>query len=98
MRRGETRIAELAPLGGADQLAAAVLAAVSTAEIVSRIPDEADTTTRLLAALSGRELLLVLDNCEHLVDAAARLAHDPAGARPGPADPRDQPGAARRAG
>jgi len=74
VRRGETRIAELAPLGGADQLAAAVLAAVSTAEIVSRIPDEADTTTRLLAALSGREQLLVLDNCEHLVDAAAHLA------------------------
>ena len=53
VRRGETRIAELAPLGGADQLAAAVLAAVSTAEIVSRIPDEADTTTRLLAALAA---------------------------------------------
>ena len=73
VRRGETRIAELAPLGGADQLAATVLAAVSTTEIVSRIPDEADTTTRLLAALAGRELLLVLDNCEHLVDAAAHL-------------------------
>ncbi len=73
MRRGETRIAELAPLGGADQLAATVLAAVSTTEIVSRIPDEADTATRLLAALAGRELLLVLDNCEHLVDAAAHL-------------------------
>jgi hypothetical protein len=38
VRRGETRIAELAPLGGADQLAAAVLAAVSTAEIVSGSP------------------------------------------------------------
>ena len=74
VRRGETRIAELAPLGGADQLAATVLAAVSTTEIVSRIPDEADTATRLLAALAGRELLLVLDNCEHLVDAAAHLA------------------------
>ena len=73
VRRGETRIAELAPLGGADQLAATVLAAVSTTEIVSRIPDEADTATRLLAALAGRELLLVLDNCEHLVDAAAHL-------------------------
>ena len=73
VRRGETRVAELAPLGAADQLAATVLAAVSTTEIVSRIPDEADTTTRLLAALSGRDLLLVLDNCEHLVDAAAHF-------------------------
>ena len=73
VRRGETRIAELAPLGGVDQLAATVLAAASTTEIVSRIPDEADTTTRLLAALAGRDLLLVLDNCEHLVDATAHL-------------------------
>ena len=73
VRRGETRVAELAPLGAADQLAATVLAAVSTTEIVSRIPDEADTTTRLLAALSGRDMLLVLDNCEHLVDAAAHF-------------------------
>jgi predicted ATPase/DNA-binding SARP family transcriptional activator len=72
-RPGESRIAELAPLGGADQLASTVLDAVSTAEIVARIPVEADTTTRLLTALADRELLLVLDNCEHLVDAAAHL-------------------------
>jgi predicted ATPase/DNA-binding SARP family transcriptional activator len=31
---------------------------------------------RLLAYLSHRELLLVLDNCEHVVDAAARLVDD----------------------
>ncbi|MDT0349486.1 AfsR/SARP family transcriptional regulator [Pseudonocardia charpentierae] len=72
-RPGESRIAELAPLGGADQLASTVLDAVSTAEIVARIPVGADTTTRLLTALADRELLLVLDNCEHLVDAAAHL-------------------------
>ena len=40
---------------------------------MARIPVEADTTTRLLTALADRELLLVLDNCEHLVDAAAHL-------------------------
>ena len=71
---GEARIAELTPLGSADQLTSAVLTAVGTAEIVARIPDDAGTTARLVAALAGRELLLVLDNCEHLVDAAARLA------------------------
>ncbi|WP_405726210.1 tetratricopeptide repeat protein [Streptomyces sp. NBC_01537] len=33
-----------------------------------------DPLARLLAALADRELLLVLDNCEHLVSDAARLA------------------------
>jgi non-specific serine/threonine protein kinase len=32
-----------------------------------------DTATALGAALSSRKVLLVLDNCEHLVDAVARL-------------------------
>lgn len=82
-QHGEVRVAELAPLGDADELAAAVLAAVRPAEIVTRAPDEADLVDRLLAALAGRNLLLVLDNCEHLVDAVARLAHTLLTRRPG---------------
>ncbi|MFD8542970.1 BTAD domain-containing putative transcriptional regulator [Streptomyces sp. NPDC059649] len=35
---------------------------------------ERDPLDRLLAALSGRALLLVLDNCEHLVEEVAALA------------------------
>ena len=35
---------------------------------------EADALERLVAALAGRRALLVLDNCEHLVGAAATLA------------------------
>jgi predicted ATPase len=35
---------------------------------------EADALDRLVAALAGRRALLVLDNCEHLVAAAATLA------------------------
>ncbi len=66
-------VVELAPVGAPDRLVATVLDAVSSAEIVARIPDEVDVATRLLDALADRELLLVLDNCEHLVDAAARL-------------------------
>ncbi len=34
----------------------------------------ADPRRRVTAALTGRTLLLVLDNCEHVVDAAAELA------------------------
>ncbi len=33
-----------------------------------------DATQRLIQALAGRRILLVLDNCEHMVEAAARLA------------------------
>ncbi|MFD5430527.1 AAA family ATPase, partial [Streptomyces sp. NPDC127084] len=31
---------------------------------------------RIALRLAGRRMLLVLDNCEHLVEACARLAHD----------------------
>jgi len=37
---------------------------------------------RALSALAGRDALLVMDNCEHLVDAAAVIAHDLLGALP----------------
>lgn len=35
-----------------------------------------DPVNRLVAALSGARALLVLDNCEHVIDAAARLIDD----------------------
>jgi predicted ATPase/DNA-binding SARP family transcriptional activator len=38
---------------------------------------------RLVAALSERRVLLVLDNCEHVVDDAARLVHRLLGSCPG---------------
>ncbi|MGW2963605.1 AfsR/SARP family transcriptional regulator [Streptomyces sp. NPDC001220] len=63
---------ELAPLGDGSQIPYAVLTALGVREGL-RSP-VADTTDRLLAALEERELLLVLDNCEHLVDAAASVA------------------------
>jgi predicted ATPase/DNA-binding SARP family transcriptional activator len=37
----------------------------------------------LASQLAGRQLLIVLDNCEHLLDACARLAHDLLGDCPG---------------
>ncbi|MEU5990626.1 BTAD domain-containing putative transcriptional regulator [Spirillospora sp. NPDC047418] len=41
-----------------------------------------DGTHRLVEALSADETLIVLDNCEHVVDAAARLADELLGACP----------------
>lgn len=58
-------------------LAAFVLPAVAHAAGVfdaSAAGDEVETERRMLDALAGRELLLVLDNCEHLITEVARLA------------------------
>ncbi|QYN38632.1 AAA family ATPase [Pseudonocardia sp. DSM 110487] len=75
-RADEYRVAELAALTDAHQLPAAVLAAAGEPELVVRSAEapEPDTTARLVAALTGRRIVLVLDNCEHLVDAVAALA------------------------
>jgi predicted ATPase/DNA-binding SARP family transcriptional activator len=64
------RFCELAPVAEP----AAVAPAVATALGVAR-PGRGTAEDGVVAALRGRCLLLVLDNCEHLVDAAGRLAH-----------------------
>ncbi|WP_214408182.1 ATP-binding protein, partial [Pseudonocardia lacus] len=68
-------VAELAALTAPDQLPAALLSAAGRAALVRVQPEETapDTMERLLAALGGPRAVLVLDNCEHLVDGAARL-------------------------
>ncbi len=62
-------LVELAPLADPDLLAQHVLAAVGLREEPGQTP--AGTLT---AHLRGRDVLLVLDNCEHLVGPAATLA------------------------
>ncbi|WP_328550938.1 BTAD domain-containing putative transcriptional regulator [Streptomyces sp. NBC_00366] len=72
---------ELAPLTDGTQIPYAVLTALGVRDGL-RTP-AGDGTGRLLAALEDRELLLVLDNCEHLVEEAARIAPLLLGACPG---------------
>jgi predicted ATPase/DNA-binding SARP family transcriptional activator len=70
-------LVELAPVNDPKDVPAAVLGALSAREmnvLDPRLTPERDPLSRLVDLLSGRRLLLVLDNCEHLVDAAARLA------------------------
>ncbi|BAU84852.1 signal transduction response regulator protein [Streptomyces laurentii] len=72
-------IAELAPLDDPDAVPGAVLSALGLREtnlITTRdgVPLQDDPTARLVDHLADRPLLLVLDNCEHVVDAAAALA------------------------
>ncbi|MFB7852976.1 hypothetical protein ACFC34_39010 [Streptomyces sp. NPDC056053] len=63
-------VAELADLRDPELLATGVLGALDVAR-----PGHpgADATAALVARLGERRVLLVLDNCEHLVDACARL-------------------------
>ncbi|WP_224392345.1 BTAD domain-containing putative transcriptional regulator [Pseudonocardia sp. ICBG1293] len=76
-------VAELAALTGGDQVAPAVLHAVGGPELAVGERGGPDARTRLRTALAGRELLLVLDNCEHLVGDVADLVHDLLGTEPG---------------
>ncbi|MCQ8194106.1 AfsR/SARP family transcriptional regulator [Streptomyces rugosispiralis] len=75
-------IAELAPLDQPSAVPGAVLSAVGRRETMllasgleSRTtgPDGGDPTSRLVEYCADRRLLLLLDNCEHVIDTAARL-------------------------
>lgn len=66
---------ELAPLRDGAGLPQALLAALGLRENGLRMDGAATTPVdRLIAALSDQVLLLVMDNCEHVVDEVARLA------------------------
>jgi predicted ATPase/DNA-binding SARP family transcriptional activator len=79
------RMVELAPLSDPVNVPRAVLAAIGAREVglIDRGGRATDPLERLCRALGGKDLLLVLDNCEHLVDAAARLADAVLAACPG---------------
>ena len=76
-------LAELAPVTAAADVPSAVLDALGMrdAALVDRANTRAsarahDATSRLVDAFSGRAAVLILDNCEHVIDAAAHLADE----------------------
>ncbi|MFI9809048.1 BTAD domain-containing putative transcriptional regulator, partial [Streptomyces sp. NPDC052301] len=73
---GEVCFAELGPLHDPRLLPQTLLGALGLRERGLHAGDAGGqgARDRLIAALSGRTLLLVLDNCEHLVEEAAVLA------------------------
>ncbi|MFI6299623.1 BTAD domain-containing putative transcriptional regulator [Nonomuraea sp. NPDC050790] len=75
---GDVCFVELAPVTDASDLVRAVLAALGIRDAAVAGPGRPAPAPRerLVAALADRKLLLVLDNCEHLVAAAAELADD----------------------
>ncbi|WP_285706082.1 BTAD domain-containing putative transcriptional regulator [Microtetraspora sp. NBRC 16547] len=71
----DVRFVELAPLRDGAALPHAVLRALGLRESALLAPPSGtEPLPRLVAALADRRLLLVLDNCEHIVEAAAALA------------------------
>jgi predicted ATPase len=64
-------LAELAPLSDPALLPRTVAASMDVPEQVGRPPEDV-----LANYFENKNLLLVLDNCEHLVDAVARLVDD----------------------
>ncbi|MET8161188.1 BTAD domain-containing putative transcriptional regulator [Sphaerisporangium sp. NPDC005289] len=75
-------LAELAPVRDPEDVPRAVLAALGLRD-TGRAPmraqapvpfETADLTATVVAALGPGERLIILDNCEHVVEAAARLA------------------------
>ncbi|GAB3680036.1 hypothetical protein GCM10027589_50240 [Actinocorallia lasiicapitis] len=76
-------VVELAPVTDPDEVPQAVLTGLGLREIgltaaagitLPAAAGRADSLERLGLILRGKRLLLVLDNCEHLVDAVAELA------------------------
>ncbi len=77
-------LVELAPVRAPAEVPAAVLEALRPARMRLDTLAPHDPLDRLLAALGGAgALLLLLDNCEHLVAASAHLAEQVLGACPG---------------
>ena len=80
--KGEVCFVDLAPIAGdahdvAGPVAPAVIEALGLREtgLFTQPPEQSpDPVGRLVTALAERRILLVLDNCEHVVDNAARLA------------------------
>ncbi|WP_039796439.1 BTAD domain-containing putative transcriptional regulator [Nocardia araoensis] len=77
-----TWLMELAALQPTAADAATFLADAVAGVLGIRAGDGADVTASLCEALADQELLLVLDNCEHVVDRAADLAELLLGAAP----------------
>src|SRR5207245_9059864 len=62
-------VAELAPLSDPGLVPVTVAVALGLT-----LPAGAQSPERVAAALGAKRLLLVLDNCEHVIEAAARMA------------------------
>jgi predicted ATPase/DNA-binding SARP family transcriptional activator len=68
-------LVELASIGADDDVAQSTLAALGLRDALLGGAPNAQPTDRLIAAIREREVLLILDNCEHVIESAAAFAH-----------------------
>ncbi|MCE6998428.1 winged helix-turn-helix domain-containing protein [Saccharothrix sp. S26] len=68
-------LVELAAIGPDGDVAQATLAALGLRDALLGEAPNAEPVDRLVAAVRDREALLVLDNCEHVIESAAAFAH-----------------------
>src|SRR5881409_702696 len=71
-------VAELGPLSSSELVPATVANALGLAHVAGTVSHEG-----VAAAIGTRKLLLVIDNCEHVIEAAARMAEALLRASPG---------------
>ncbi|WP_328614033.1 winged helix-turn-helix domain-containing protein [Amycolatopsis sp. NBC_00355] len=68
-------VVELAALGAGGDVAQATLSALRLRDALLAEASDAEATDRVVAAVRERDVLLVLDNCEHVIESAAAFAH-----------------------
>jgi len=68
-------LVELAAIRADGEVAQPALAGLGLRDALLGWAPSADLTDRLIAAIREREMLLILDNCEHVIEAAAAFAH-----------------------
>ena len=68
-------LVEFAAIGVDGDVAQATLAGLGLRDALLGGATHAEPTERLIAALREREALLILDNCEHVIESAAAFAH-----------------------
>jgi predicted ATPase/DNA-binding SARP family transcriptional activator len=68
-------LVELAAIGPDGDVAQSTLAGLGLRDALLGESPNAELTDRLIAAIREREALLILDNCEHVIESAAVFAH-----------------------
>jgi predicted ATPase len=69
-------LVEFAPVGPSEIMGAILTASGREIRMAEGIVEPTSSRDRVIDALRGRDVLLVLDNCEHVIDAAAAVAQD----------------------
>ena len=68
-------LVEFAPIGADGDVALTALAGLGLRDALLGASPSADPVDGLIAAIRDREMLLILDNCEHVIESAAKFAH-----------------------